>query len=934
MRRCFGEVPRESRSCMALYSRSRQPRNRLFLRTLAHAVWRAAFFGTLGCAVFVHGQVSAVQDLAPLNPSSSPGQLTAFEDSLYFVADDGVHGREIWRYTPEAGVDTSAECLLVSDMVPGQGSANPERFFPAGENLYFSAHVSLPKPQPWMLHANESQPMPIKESTDITVLEPQFLDYDGRNVYMAASPDEMSRFAYLLPPGSSTAERLTDFAPSRLSEARRATLGRDGALYFYLGEALHRLSREQLVQLADFGGVSDLYLSGGMAPLGDWVIFVGFDSRHGREVWRTDGTPEGTGLLKDISEGPASSRVNSFVEWQGELYFAADDGRCGKELWKTNGTPDGTVLLRDHFEGPSHGDPHYFAAGERWLFYLALDENHGKELWRTDGAPENTAMVTELTPGPLGSDPWELTPFRGKVYFCANSALYGEEIFISDGTAEGTHILKDIAPGEAHSGPDSLTVLGDRLFFTCDDGIHGEELWVTDGTEEGTRLAADIYPIRINPSSSPRNLVAVGDRVFFTVHHQMTGEELWTSDGTLDGTQLVHDIAPGPQSGSPSCLTALGNRLYFAAFTEAHGCELWYSDGTLENTRLVSDLNRGPQGSNPRHLCTNGESLFFAARGGPRGESLWRYSPATAALVCVETSMFGEGVSEIGDAFSLFGRLYAYLVDNSGGDALCRVESRQDSLALAALDDDALAGDALAKATDSTASTAEEAALKLTEAQAARIIHPLGSQQSESPAIQKDGVLLCVLDLPGHGAELCTVSGNPPSIHLVRDIFPGPASSSPGHLCEAGGLVYFTAEHPTEGRILWKSDGHAGGTGVLMGQTELILTFTIPAYEVASLDDSLVVVSEPGRSSTRTHRDIELRFIALNAPLEEDRLFNVCLGDQGSWPRQLTRAGNRIFFTADDGVHGEELWVTDGTAEGTHLVKDILMPGDLSPRTP
>ena len=46
-----------------------------------------------------------------------------------------------------------------------------------------------------------------------------------------------------------------------------------------------------------------------------------------------------------------------------------------------------------------------------------------------------------------------------------------------------------------------------------------------------------------------------------------------------------------------------------------------------------------------------------------------------------------------------------------------------------------------------------------------------------------------------------------------------------------------------------------------------------------------------------------------------------------SGPSSLTGVGGTLFFTADDGIHGRELWKSDGTRAGTVLVKDIH-PGD------
>src|SRR5215208_3127821 len=50
------------------------------------------------------------------------------------------------------------------------------------------------------------------------------------------------------------------------------------------------------------------------------------------------------------------------------------------------------------------------------------------------------------------------------------------------------------------------------------------------------------------------------------------------------------------------------------------------------------------------------------------------------------------------------------------------------------------------------------------------------------------------------------------------------------------------------------------------------------------------------------------------------------LAPLGSFPEQPVNVNGTLFFTADDGVHGRELWASDGTEAGTRLVKD-LVPG-------
>jgi len=58
--------------------------------------------------------------------------------------------------------------------------------------------------------------------------------------------------------------------------------------------------------------------------------------------------------------------------------------------------------------------------------------------------------------------------------------------------------------------------------------------------------------------------------------------------------------------------------------------------------------------------------------------------------------------------------------------------------------------------------------------------------------------------------------------------------------------------------------------------------------------------------------------------MTEDRGNIENVGFNSSSPFSLKAVGDDLHFSADNGVTGSELWKSDGTEEGTVLVKDIL----------
>jgi ELWxxDGT repeat protein len=351
------------------------------------------------------------------------------------------------------------------------------------------------------------------------------------------------------------------------------------------------------------------------------LFFAAKTTATGYELWKSDGTSSGTVLVRDIWQGGYDSRPSELTNINGTLFFRAKDDTNANELWKSNGTSSGTALVRDINPGSdSSSYPSVLTNVNGTLYFAAYDDTRGTELWKSNGTSTGTVLVLDINPND-SSAPAHLTNVNGTLYFQATDGTHGYELWKSNGTSTGTELVLDILSDSFGSYPGYLTNVNGTLFFQADDDTHGYELWKSNGTATGTVLVRDIN--QGSDDSDPEFLTNLNGSLYFRANNNTNGYELWRSDGTSAGTVLVRDINEGSDDGDPDFLTIVDGMLYFRATNNTNGYELWTSDGTSAGTVLVRDINVGSADSNPWYLTNVNSTLFFSANDGVHGYELW-----------------------------------------------------------------------------------------------------------------------------------------------------------------------------------------------------------------------------------------------------------------------------------------------------------------------
>ncbi|MFM9959793.1 MAG: ELWxxDGT repeat protein [Planctomycetaceae bacterium] len=670
--------------------------------------------------------------------------LTNVGGTLFFQANDGITGDEVWKSDGTAG-----GTIIVAD-IGDEGGSNPQNFINVNGRLFFTAtdnefgnelrlftpvvngaspvftsnatasvaenttavltvmatdaDVPAQTVSFFITGGADQTKFAITEAGVLTfITAPNFeipTDANANNVYLVQVTANDGNGGIVAQNLSVTVTNANDNPVFTSSATPRAVEGRTAVLTVTATDAdlpaqTVTFSRTGGADQSKFAITADGQLSFVEAPDFETPTDANGDNVYLVQVTASDGnggtavqnlsvtvTPQFF-LVKDILAGSEGSTASDLTNLNGTLFFSANDGINGQELWKSDGTEAGTVLVKNIRADSASSTPSDLTVVGNTLFFRASDGINGTELWKSDGTEAGTVLVKNIaTAG--GSFPSELTDVGGTLFFTVLFGLSGgTELWMSDGTEAGTVLVKE-GNGSFGSFAFGLTNVGGTVFFRAiDDSIEDstDELWKTDGTDAGTVLVA------AGPSSFgafASFLASFEDSLFFLANDGTNGEELWMSDGTTAGTVLVKDLGSGSSGSYLYPLTVVGNTLFFAADDGTNGRELWKSDGTTAGTVLVEDIRQGSESSSPYGLTNVDGTLFFSADDGTNGYELWKSDGTASGTVLVRNIHANSDSSHPSSLTNVGGTLVFAADDGVNGVELWQSDGTSAGTVLAA----------------------------------------------------------------------------------------------------------------------------------------------------------------------------------------------------------------------------------------------------------
>jgi len=390
-----------------------------------------------------------------------------------------------------------------------------------------------------------------------------------------------------------------------------------------------------------------------------------------------------------------------------------------------------------------------------------------------------------------------------------------------------------------------------------------------------------------------------GNFLYFMANDGVHGIELWKSDGTEAGTTLVKDLELEmfPNSyHNGEIINATSTHVFFWANTSPDYLQkLWISDGTEEGTFTPSNYLAQPTSRyNTRSIIVN-NNLYFISHDIYGGSSLWRSDGTNQGTSHVDSDVLDSFLTQLNGNV---------VYSKKFGENDYRILSRSPSGTTLELD---LDGNFINTTSNriyfNRYSTTYDFWVNDGSVNGSKLLIP---KVNVGKSVSNADKLFCIGESNFKYSAIITAGDTYNTVVLKDEL------SQVLHLIKVGSNYVFSESiYGVDGRIdkIWVSDGTPEGTYVAIDNAQSFSYFNDSNSFFYTQCDS------DGECSLMKYLILEKASEKIKV-LSGGNYYSQNMVEHANW-------GNKFYFSWNDRIHGNELWVSNGSSTGTRMVKDI-----------